>query len=533
MRVNSGKILERAATSGAAGVSAAAVQVMIDEMFRSGIDIHSLMILRGGKVACEAWRRPLYPESVHMVYSVSKSFTATAFGFAVDEGFLTMETKFLDIFPEYRGARHYKKLEQLKILDLIAMTSGKRTPLTNKKEADWMKAFVHAGWDFAPGEEWRYVNENYYAAAAAIVRVTGMSLSEFLTPRLYEPLGISIPQWEACPNGIEAGGWGLSLTTEDMAKFILCYHNGGIFNGRRVIPEWWVKEAVKKQSDTSSSQVKADSRAGYGYGFWRCAGAPNTYRCEGMYSQYGISLADYDACVVMTGAHTNVQETLDVLWRHLDSIFIEANPAFEAIKIEMPPYECLPESRVSPLQKEIDSTTYALRRKLFLNLCGFPVSSIPIPGIYFATERGGNINNVSFSFDDDGCLLSWTEMGKYENNLRIGMNGKYAKGSIRIGTLTFETRSCGVWREDNVLEISIRPLAVVAERILTFTFNGKNIVMKPDTIPSVDEKIKTLGDMLKCILKGRFFEWWIDFLVPKISRIIHPKHKGKQINPGR
>ncbi|MBQ5884225.1 MAG: serine hydrolase, partial [Clostridia bacterium] len=270
------KNLERAKNPESVGISSKVIREMLDEMEREDCELHSLMILRHGKVAVETYQAPLTRDDTHMVYSVSKSFLATAFGFALDEGLLTKETKFLDIFPDYRPKKRDKYLEKLTIGHLVSMTIGKAASVKGREEKDWLKIFIDAKWALEPGTDWRYINDNFYVAAAAITRVAKMSVTEYLTPRLFEPLGIDVPVWEKSPTGIEAGGWGLFLKTEDIAKLILCYMNGGKYNDEQVIPEWWTKEATAYHNDNSSSQSKPDSKAGYGYGFWRCAGMENT-----------------------------------------------------------------------------------------------------------------------------------------------------------------------------------------------------------------------------------------------------------------
>ena len=165
-----------------------------------------------------------------------------------------------------------------------------------------------------------------------LCKVLGESITDYLTPRLYEPLGIDVPFWEHSPEGVEAGGWGLQLKTEDIAKLILCYQNKGRYNGVQVIPEWWTKEATSYISDNSVSEKERDASAGYGCGFWRCAGMPNTYRAEGMFCQYAISFADYNACLVMTSEHSGLQETLDVIWKYMPDAFIQIDvcPSYDS-----------------------------------------------------------------------------------------------------------------------------------------------------------------------------------------------------------
>lgn len=520
------KNLERAKSAEEVGISSAEVQAMIDDMEQNKIEIHSIMLLRHGKVACEAWRAPIKPENHHVMYSISKSFLSVAYGFAFSEEKLEKKTKFLDVFPEMRPEKTDEKLEKLTLLQLLGMESGKRT---SQVGTNWLESFVNAKWDFAPGESWRYVSDNYYAASAALTKILGMSINDYLTPRLYEPLGIDVPLWETSPQGIEAGGWGMYLKTEDVAKFILCCHNGGVYDGKQVIPADWLKTATSRLHDTSVSESDADSMAGYGYGFWQCAGMPHTFRCEGIYSQYAISFQDYDACLVLTGACAQIQKTLDAVWRHMPDVFISGGESSDGIKVTLPPSEPFAAAKRSALEKKINGREYKIGKARFIDRIGLPASSITMPAMFFAKEKGGDINDLSFKFDETGCYMKWSESGKYVNRLRVDMNGGFAPGKITIGELEFETATSGKWADENTLDIYIRALSAVAHRRLVFTFKngGKRIEMYPDMIPSMDERSKVIGEKLKCILKGRYFEWWIDTLVPRVKNILQPMHHGR------
>ena len=521
------KSIERAKTAESVGIDSSVIAKMTEEMSYRGINIHSLMVLRDNKVACEAWSKPLTPETPHMVYSISKSFLATAYGFALEENKITRETRLVDIFPEIRKKKKDEFLEKLTIHHLLCMTAGKQTSIRGSKSDDWLKLFVNAKWIFEPGTSWRYVNDNYYIASKMLCKILGESITEYLTPRLFEPLGIDIPFWEHAPDGVEAGGWGLMLKTEDIAKFILCYHNNGTYNGVQVIPEWWIKEATSYISDNSVSEKEPDASAGYGCGFWRCAGMKNTYRCEGMFCQYAISFEDYNACLVMTSEHSDLQETLDVIWKYMPDAFIEPDSESQSSKISLTDKSQITIKPRCETEKRINGNTYKIRKCKFINFIGFPISVLPMPIVFFAKERGGNMNNLKFDFSSNGCTFSWKEDGGFKNSIFLSMNGDASFDEIVLGELKMLVRSYAYWENDKTLVLHIRPLASVAERVLKFEFNGKKIKMHPRYIPGTDEKAKKVGDKLKCILIGRWFHWWIDFLVPRVGKILNPTHYGK------
>ena len=318
--------LERAKTPEEVGVSSKEVQAFVDHCMELNKELHSFIIIRHGKIACEAYREPLGREHKHMMYSVSKSFTSTAIGFAVSEGYLTVDTRVIDIFPELRGKKPDEYLEEMTVEDLLTMRSGKEVSVFLDRTSDtWLEDIMASRWISEPGTEFLYISENMYVLCCIIHKLCGMSVMEYLKPRLFEPLGIEDPFWETCPKGVEAGGWGMMIKTEDLAKYTYCYQQGGKFGGKQVIPEDWVKASVCYHADTEASNSDSDSKVGYGYCFWRNAGYENSYRADGMFCQFGIVFEDLDACFISTGGEVNEQGMRDVIWEHFPKAFLEEN----------------------------------------------------------------------------------------------------------------------------------------------------------------------------------------------------------------
>ena len=237
-----------------AGVNSRVLQEFIDKCDELGKELHSMIVIKNNKLACEVYKAPFGKEHNHMMYSVSKSFTSTAIGFAVNEGYLTVDTRVIDIFPELRGDKPDEYLEEMTIEDLLTMRSGKSVSVFLDRTKDrWFKDIINSPWISEPGTEFLYISENMYLLCCCIHKLTGMSVIDYLSPRLFEPLGMSEPFWEKCPRGIEAGGWGLMITGEDLAKFTYCYQQKGKFGGKQIIPEWWVEEATKYHADTAKA----------------------------------------------------------------------------------------------------------------------------------------------------------------------------------------------------------------------------------------------------------------------------------------
>lgn len=519
--------LERAKTPEEVGVSSKEVQAFIDHCMELNKELHSLYIIRHGKIACEAYREPLGREHKHMMYSVSKSFTSCAIGFAINEGYFTVDTRVIDIFPELRKENKPDEyLEEMTVEDLLTMRSGKEVSVfLDRTSETWLEDIMNSRWISEPGTEFLYISENMYVLCAIIHKLCGVSVMEFLKPRLFEPLGIENASWETCPKGIETGGWGLMIKTEDLAKFIYCYQQGGKFNGKQVIPEEWVKESVRYHADTEAANNDYDSKVGYGYCFWRNGGYEKSYRADGMFCQFGIVFEDLDACFISTGGEVNEQGMRDVIWEHFPKAFLEENTE-ETVEISIPSYECLPEKSRSALEQRLDGKSMKLSKPLAVNIAGYPTSVVPLPALFMESDKAGNISDLSFKFYENHCVMTWTE-GDEINSVEIGLDGKYRWDDIVIGKIAYHTCSTGCWNTDSEFEVHIRCIEVVAERILTFKFNGDNVVMRPSSNPPVSVMAETLKETVKSVIKQPIVQTAVSKALPKIVPLIDAVQRGK------
>ncbi len=486
--------LERADYPEQVGVSSREIAELIKDFKESNIEVHSIMVLRHGKVAFETWADPYAPDMPHAAYSVSKSFTSAAVGFAVSEGLLSLDTRVIDIFPEYCEGEPDENLQILNVHHLLSMQSGKSVSVfTDKGKNQWIKDFFDAPWKFKPGEGWEYISENQYMLCAMLTRVTGMSVIDYLTPRLFEPLGIDVPFWEKDADGIEAGGWGLFLKTEDIAKFTLCYQQKGVFNGQQVIPADWVHKSQKIQADNSAVNKTPDSQSGYGYCFWRCAGV-HGYRADGMFSQFGIVAKDYDAAFIMTAGEVNEQKTRDCIWRHFPKCLIEADAeeTLEERPALAPLDDDLPAMQRSLLEEWLHGKKMKFSKNMVLSAAGFPVSMLPIPIVYMSADKAGGITDIVFEFDEDTCTMSWAE-GDEKNTIVCGMDGKPRRSPITLAKMPFTANSTAAWTTQNELTIHMRPIEAVCQRIIKFTFDDDEVSFSPSSKPP----ITAIADYLK------------------------------------
>ena len=468
--------IERAPSPESLGINSQAVIDFLDHCEKEEVELHSFMLLRHGKVAVECWWDPFNASTPHTMFSLSKSVTATAIGFAIEEGLLALDTNVYGLFPEYAPIFDKKWQDVLTVKHLLTMTSGKKTSiLTNTEKVDWIQSYLKAPFKESPGEKFEYVTDNSFMLAAIIKKVSGESVIDYLEPRLFDPLGIERPFWETNQSGVEAGGWGLYLKTEDQAKITQCYLDDGKWQGKQVVPEFWTKTVGEKHVAETPGLLR-DHSAGYGYQFW-LNHMPNSYRSDGLFSQFGIVLKDYDACIVTTAGEPLENKTLEAIWTFFPATFSE-NPLPEnpevlgalrdkTAALKMP---LLPDRmRNEELEKKISGRLIKFRLSKMATVLGAADNTI-------STKKSGSFNNVRLTFEEDCVKFFWTE--KYdENTIDVGFGGKNLISQARLAGMTYDFASSCSWMDDGSLEVWLRPLQHAQIRKLNFTFDGEHVAM--------------------------------------------------------
>lgn len=302
-------------TPAAQGISPTAILEIIGQLNQEKMDVHSLMILRHGRVITEGWWSPCRRELPHVLFSLTKSFTSIAAGFAVQEGVFTVEDAAVSFFGDKLPCRPCAHMEEVRIKHLLTHTTGfDADPMCFKAPRDWPAHFVQTYLEHTPGTHFAYTDDGPNLVSAIIQRRTGLTLEEYLTPRLFEPLGITEWHWIKNADGINPGGSGLSLKTEDIAKFGLFMLQRGVWNGKRLLNEQWIQAAVSPLVDTPAQA--GDWSRGYGYLFWQCV-PPQVYRGDGAFGQFCVVLPQQDMVIAMTGGNNRGAEILALFWEKL------------------------------------------------------------------------------------------------------------------------------------------------------------------------------------------------------------------------
>ena len=295
-------------------------------------DLHSLMIVQHGKVLSANWMSEGREDEPHILNSISKTFTSTAVGFAIAEGKLNLDDKVISFFPDKLPAEVSGNLKAMTVRHLLTMNCGHDTDPTRdvrgKTDTDWVKEFLAWPVKHRPGTFFCYNSVGTYMLSAIVQKVTGEKIVDYLWPRLFRPLGIVNVRWEESPQGINTGGWGLYLKTEDLAKMGLLLLQDGKWQGKQILPEGWVKEASAAQVPSLPAGVRpewleklkmtpknSDWLQGYGYQMWRCR--HNAFRADGANGQYILVLPEKDAVIVVTAHLQDMQAELNLIWKYL------------------------------------------------------------------------------------------------------------------------------------------------------------------------------------------------------------------------
>lgn len=282
------------------------------------VELHSVMVLRHGRVLAEGWWAPHTPERTRLLYSLSKSFTSTALGFALAEGLLDLDDTVVSHFPEFENDITDPRSRAITLRHLAAMASGHDRDMLHdavtRDPQEPVRGFLLHPPDAEPGTVFAYSQPCTYALAAAIQRAAGMPLTEYLRPRIFDPLGIGEVGWQSWPPGRELGFTGLFARTEDVAKLGQLYLQRGRWADQQLIPEEYVTLATSRHVDSAPGQDNIDWQQGYGYQFWM---ARHGYRGDGAFGQFCVVLPEQDTVVAMTGGTEAMQAILDHLWGRL------------------------------------------------------------------------------------------------------------------------------------------------------------------------------------------------------------------------
>lgn len=284
------------------GVDPAAVLAFLEDMQGAGLELNSFMLYRKGAVAAEGWWWPYRPNLKHMLHSATKSFVGTGIGIAIDEGLIRLDDPVLKFFPG-RIAQPSANLQAMTIEHLLTQTSGHHIGISGSQwrtiKTSWITEFLNVPVEHDPGTHFAYSSATSFMLSAIVTQVTGKPLSEYLRPRLFQPLGISDYSWDVGPEGINPGGNGLSLTTADFTKLGALLLAGGRWNQRQIVSAAWAETSGKPKHGNP-----------YGYQWWLLPHGVG-YAAAGKFGQFTYVLPALDAVFTLTAGVPDNEETRD------------------------------------------------------------------------------------------------------------------------------------------------------------------------------------------------------------------------------
>ena len=507
------------------GVVSSGIWDFLEAIPVANIELHSFMLVRHGHVVSECWWAPYRRDATHWLYSLSKSFTSTAVGFAVAEGKLKIEDRVVDFFPDRLPPNVSDNLADLRIKHLLSMSIGHKTDSTvavafNPAQPDWVRTFLSLPIENPPGSVFLYDSGGSFMLSAIVQKVTGQKVIDYLEPRLFEPLQIRQRAWQSSPLGINCGGWGLSVATETLAKFGQLYLQKGQWNGKQLLPSQWVEEATTfkiqqpvtwssgsgQAAEAERAAALADPAAalarlrqssdwyqGYAYQFWRCR--HNAFRGDGAFGQFCVVLPDEDAVVAITSETGNLQGILNLVWDHL-----------------------LPAMHDGPVNngRTVDARLALTLRTRALPLPhGVPRSAMmsAISAKTFTLEPNSlGMESVTLQFAADSCLFTLKNAkGRYD--VRCGL-GKWLDGTTQMpgeppallpnseqGPL--KLAAAGAWQEDGTFEMQWRFYETPHHDIVTCKFHGDDVQIQfSNSITTALGPNQTLHPESRPVLKG-------------------------------
>lgn len=472
--VRKGSLLPRS-TPEQQGVSSAGILDFIDAIEKSKIEFHSFMVIRHGHVVAEGWWAPYAAPLKHTLYSLSKSFTSTAVGFAVSEGRLKVEDKVISFFPDDVPAEISANLAAMRVKDLLTMSTGHAKEPAVRAAADttWVKTFLAQPVEFEPGTHFLYNTSATYMCSAIVQKLTGQTLMAYLKPRLFDPLGIEGMDWEMSPQGINTGGYGLRVRTEDIGRFGQLYLQKGMWQGKPLLPASWIDEATGKQVNSAPgnpAQHTADNdwAQGYGYQFWRCT--PGGYRGDGAFGQLCVVSPDKDAVIVVTEESFDMQASMKLVWNHL-------LPA-------MKPGRTLPADTAN--QKQLKNKLAALALEIPRIQNTSPLAARISGKVFTLADNEYKIKTLSLRLTDKACVLAVTD-DQGAHDIPCGF-GSWAESNNKMGEVRFQwqartgiptrTLASATWTDDQTLQITQRMIETAHSDQLILTFTDQQLTVK-------------------------------------------------------
>lgn len=449
----------------AQGVSSAGLVEFVDAL--NQIDgLHGVMVVRHGQVIAEGWWAPYEASHQHVLYSLSKSFTSSAVGFAVAEGRLSIDDLVLKYFPDDVPADPSANLKAMRIRDLLMMSTGHQDEPPTAPDVISPKSFLAQPVPHLPGTHFKYNTAASFMLSAIVQKVTGQTVLDYLRPRLFEPLDIEDPVWDTNFQGISLGGYGLRVHTEDIAKFGQLYLHLGNWQGKQLLPEKWVTMATSRQT-SNGSNPDSDWNQGYGFQFWRCR--HNAFRGDGAFGQYCVVMPDQDAVVAINSGVRDMQSVLNVIW---DKLLPALQP--DALAADADGDQKLADKLAHlGVSMAEGSPTSSQTDKILNRKFTFPPNSLKLESLRLTSGDSGKTIMVNVRMDgrDQEVAYGYHEWKRSRTPLVLGNLARFPDEPV-AGTFA--------WRDDNTLITKFCAIETPFHLTTDFKFDGDQVMINSE-----------------------------------------------------
>jgi CubicO group peptidase (beta-lactamase class C family) len=445
---------------------------MIEE---KGFDVHGIMMLRHGKVIAEHWWAPYAPRFQHAMYSATKTFTAIAIGFAVQEGLLNVDDKIISFFPDLLPDTISPQLAALSVRHLLTMSVGHASTFYTGSGESQIRSFLAAPFSHEPGTVWAYDITASHMMSRIITKVSGEPILAYLKTRLFDPLGIEDVVWEMDNDGCNMGNGGSHMKTSDLAKMGLFLLNKGKWNGAQLLNAEWIEEAssahIYQNYELTPEEIRNaadDAAVGYGYQIWM--GRHNSFRAIGAMNQLIMVIPEYDfvlACHSGFRDETGLNNLIYDMLPSMSGKSLKADKSFD-LNEAIAGYE---------MKRPFDGKSSALVTMSTRR--------------YQMDENAAGIRSVLFRFDTSGnCFITFITENAI-HNIPFGLN-RWLYG-ITDRTLSFSrsvysntmaitpVNTAGICTWENEDQLSAFYLSMFnagASENYLFTFNGDKLKME-------------------------------------------------------
>ncbi len=387
------------------------------------IHIHGYMLLGGRSVLAEKYYEPFGRDELHRIYSITKTYVALAVGLLIKNGLVKPDDHICDYFPEKlppQGAHPW--CAEMTIKDMLQMrTCYASTTYKAYEGCDWTKSFFVAEPDHICGTVFNYDTSAAHVLGALVEKLTGMDLIDYLRKEAFDELGFSSDAYAMKdPVGVSQGGSGFMCTLRDMASVAYLVNHYGELDGKEIIPESYIRQAISNLTPTDMQPV-IDEQNGYGYFIWMprtrtgedAWGSENGFVMYGLGGQLAVCFPKYDFCYLTIADTIGNSAGLQILY---DSFYYTIYPYLRERRSDNP-------RAFAPEEKKLPDGIYWEGQRGEKNIIYSPSSEASTytdgETQYIFYKNNNGWRKVSFDFKASVVNLEYTDADGTDKQLRL------------------------------------------------------------------------------------------------------------------